>query len=82
MNEQSEIVAVSAAWISVNYAFNFYYFSIEKHNFRWMVTEKLIQYAFGEGVLVFHTDNLMDTSVGSYEFQKALGYKTVRLRFK
>jgi hypothetical protein len=42
----------------------------------------MVEYAYSQGVINFHTDNLLDVSIGSYVFQKAMGYQTVRLRFK
>lgn len=48
---------------------------------RWLVTESLIEDAFKQGVSIFHTDNLLDVSSGTYIFQKAMGYETVRLSF-
>ena len=81
-NQKNEIVGVSAIWISGPYTSHFYYFGLEKHSIRWILTEKLIERAFNSGATVFHTDNLMDVTSGSYIFQKALGYQTVRLRFR
>ena len=80
-NKEDDIVAVSAAWVSTSYAVLFYYFSIEKRQIRWLVNEELIQAAYKRGVRVFQTDNLMDTSTGSYIYQQKCGYQTVRLRF-
>jgi hypothetical protein len=80
-NKEDEIVAVSAAWVSTSYAVLFYYFSTEKRQIRWLVNGDLIQAAYKRGVRVFQTDNLMDTSTGSYIFQQKCGYETMRLRF-
>ena len=80
-NSKGEVVAVSAAWVSATYAINFYYFSTENYQIRWLVNEELIQAAYKRGVKVFQTDNLMDTSTGSYIYQKQCGYQTVRLKF-
>jgi hypothetical protein len=80
-NKEEEVVAVSAAWVSESYAVMFYYFSTEKRQIRWLVNENLIQTTYKRGVRIFQTDNLMDTSTGSYIFQKKFGYRTVRLRF-
>jgi hypothetical protein len=82
MNQKLDIVAVSAVWLSGTYSFNFYYYATEKKYVRWLLTERLIEDMFCRDVLVFHTDNLMDLSVGSYAFQKNLGYETVRLKFR
>jgi hypothetical protein len=81
INKEGNIAVVSAAWVSESYARLFYYFSTEKHHIRWLVTEELIQTAYKLGVRIFQTDNLLDTSTGSYIFQQKCGYKTVRLRF-
>jgi hypothetical protein len=79
-NIHQELVGVSAIWISGSYASNFYYYGVEKQHIRWMLPETLIEAAFNLGVEVFQTDNLMDISAKTDVFQKALGYKTVRLR--
>ena len=80
-NKEDDIIAVSAVWVSTSYAVLIYYFSIEKRQIRWLVNEELIQAAYKRGVRVFHTDNLLDTSTGSYIYQQKCGYETVRLRF-
>jgi len=80
-NKENEIIAVSAAWVSSSYAVLFYYFSTEKRQIRWLVNEELIQAAYRRGVRVFQTDNLLDTSTGSYIYQQKCGYQTMRLRF-
>jgi hypothetical protein len=81
-NMNKEIIAVNATLVSNSYAYMFFYSGKEKRNIRWLITERIIEYAFSKGVFIFHTDNLLDVSTGSYIFQKALGYETVRLRFK
>jgi hypothetical protein len=81
LNQRKEEVALGAMWVSGPYAYLFYYYATEKQNIRWLVTEQMIEFAFNCGVSVLLTDNLMDVSQGSYIFQKALGYETVRLRF-
>jgi hypothetical protein len=81
-NMNKDIIAVNATLVSHSYAYMFFYSGLEKRNIRWMITERMIEYAFSQGVTIFHTDNLLDVSTGSYVFQKAMGYQTVRLRFK
>jgi hypothetical protein len=81
-NLDKEIIAVNAALVSNSYAYMFFYSGIEKRNIRWLISERMIEYAYSQGVTNFHTDNLLDVSTGSYVFQKAMGYQTVRLRFK
>ena len=81
LNSSGDIIAVGAMWVSGSYAYVFYYNAVEKLNIRWLVTERLVEFGYSAGVKVFHTDNLMDVSTGSYIFQKSLGYSTVRLRF-
>jgi hypothetical protein len=80
-NQRLEIVAVGSILVSSNYAYMHFYSATEKQNVRWLVTESLIETAFEQGIFIFHTDNLLDVSNGSYVFQKAMGYETVRLRF-
>jgi hypothetical protein len=81
-NSNKEIIAINATLVSNSYANTFFYSAIVKKNIRWLVTERLIEYAYSKGILLLHTDNLLDVSTGSYTFQKAMGYETVRLRFK
>jgi hypothetical protein len=81
-NQRLEIVAVGSILVSSNYAYMQFYAATEKQNVRWLVMENLIETAFKQGVFIFHTDNLLDVSNGSYIFQKEMGYETVRLRFR
>jgi hypothetical protein len=81
-NLDKKIIAVNAALVSNSYAYMFFYSGIEKRNIRWLISERMIEYAYSQDVTNFHTDNLLDVSTGSYVFQKAMGYETVRLRFK
>jgi lysylphosphatidylglycerol synthetase-like protein (DUF2156 family) len=80
-NSKNEIIAMNAVLVSNSYAYVFYYYSIEKKNIRWLLTEHLIEHVYNQGVKVFHTDNLLDVSTGSFVFQEEMGYKTVRLKF-
>jgi hypothetical protein len=80
-NQRSEIVAVASILVSSEYAYLHFYSATDKRNVRWLVTENLIEAAFNQGVSIFHTDNLLDVSSGSYIFQKAMGYETARLSF-
>ena len=80
-NQDKEIIAINASLVSNSYAYMFYYCGIEQKNIRWLLSERAIEYAYNKGVHIFHTDNLLDVSTGSFIFQKALGYKTVRLKF-
>jgi len=81
-NSSGEIISVGAMWVSQSYAYLFFYDSVEKLQIRWLLIESLIEFAYGVGVILFHTDNLMDTSTGSYVFQNSLGYTTARLSFR
>jgi hypothetical protein len=81
-NSDKEIIGVNATLVSKSYAYTFFYCGIVKQNIRWLITERLIEYLYRIDISLLHTDNLLDVSTGSYIFQKAMGYKTVRLVFK
>ena len=74
-------VAASAAFVSGCLANNFYYFGVVPNSVRWLATEKLVEEAYSAGVKYFRTDNLLDVSHGSYEFQKKMGYVTCNLKW-
>ena len=81
-NSDKEISALNAVIFTGPYAYMFFYSGLVKENIRWLITEHAIEFAYNQGVSIFHTDNLLDVSIGSYIFQKEMGYKTVRLKFK
>jgi len=80
-NEVGVPVAASAAFVSGCLANNFYYFGVVSNSVRWLACEKLVEEAYSAGVKYFRTDNLLDVSHGSYEFQKKLEYVTCNLKW-
>jgi hypothetical protein len=80
-NSRGDVVAVSLAFASEDLANNFYYCGLESNSVRWLATESLIEATYGARVKYFRTDNLLDVSIGSYEFQEKMGYATSNLKF-
>jgi hypothetical protein len=80
-NKAGEPIAASAAFVSGCLVNNFYYFGLIPNSVRWLATEKLVEEAYAAGVKYFRTDNLLDVSHGSYEFQKKMGYVTCNLKW-
>ena len=77
----SRIVTIDAAWVSGNFAENFYYCSQIKVETRMLAAESLIEICFEKGVQYFRTDNLLDLFIDTYNFQEKLGYITCNIKW-